>query len=220
MKYRVLLGDCIESMRQLPDQSVNCCVTSPPYFGLRDYGVEGQIGLEQRAPEYVRGLVRVFSEVRRVLRDDGVMFVNIGDTYAGFKDGKFPPHSSSNGNQRSMPVSGAPHRCKSLLQLDGYKNKEAMGIPWRFAFAMQEAGWYLRQEIIWSKPNTTPEKVRDRFVRQHEQIFYSPSATAITSTGTLCESTQRAVATSCAAACGRFRLAATRAHTSLPSRPA
>lgn len=171
MKYRVLLGDCIESMRQLPDQSVNCCVTSPPYFGLRDYGVEGQIGLEQRAPEYVRGLVRVFSEVRRVLRDDGVMFVNIGDTYAGFKDGKFPPHSSSNGNQRSMPVSGAPHRCKSLLQLDGYKNKEAMGIPWRFAFAMQEAGWYLRQEIIWSKPNTTPEKVRDRFVRQHEQIF-------------------------------------------------
>lgn len=171
MSYRLLIGDCVASMKEMPDQSVNCCVTSPPYFGLRDYGVEGQIGLEQRAPRYVAKMVAVFEEVRRVLRDDGVLFVNMGDTYAGFKDGKFPPHSQSNGNQRGMPVSGAPHRSKRLLELDGFRNKELMGIPWRFAFAMRDAGWYLRQEIIWAKPNYTPEKVRDRFVRSHEHVF-------------------------------------------------
>ena len=169
--YELLLGDCRESLRTLLAESVNCCITSPPYFGLRDYGHDGQIGLERRAPEYIAGLVSVFAEVWRVLRDDGVLFVNIGDTYAGFKDGKFPPHSASNGNQRGMPVSGAPHRCKHLLEMDGYRNKELMGIPWRFAFAMRDAGWLLRQEIVWSKPNYTPEKVRDRFVRSHEQIF-------------------------------------------------
>lgn len=168
---KVLLGDCIARLQGLPAKSVQMCVTSPPYFGLRDYGHAGQIGLEQRAPEYVRGLVEVFGCVRDVLADDGVLFVNIGDTYAGFKDGKFPPQSQSNGNQRGMPVSGAPHRCKRLLELDGFKNKELMGIPWRFAFAMQDDGWYLRQEIIWAKPNYTPEKVRDRFVRSHEHIF-------------------------------------------------
>lgn len=171
MSVEVITGDCVETMLSIPDQSVNCCVTSPPYFGLRDYGHDGQIGLERRAPEYVAGLVRVFAQVRRVLRDDGVLFVNIGDTYAGFKDGKFPPQSSSGGNQRGMPVDGAPHRSRKLLELDGFRNKEAMGIPWRFAFAMRDAGWQLRQEIIWSKPNSTPEKVRDRFVRQHEQVF-------------------------------------------------
>lgn len=171
MNYQVLVGDCVESMRGLQDQSINCCVTSPPYFGLRDYGMEGQIGLEQRATDYVRRMVDVFREIRRVMRDDGVVFVNMGDTFAGFKDGKFPPHSQSNGNQRGMPISGAPHRSKALLQLDGFKNKELMGIPWRFAFAMQDNGWYLRQEIIWSKPNYTPEKVRDRFVKSHEHIF-------------------------------------------------
>lgn len=169
--YSVHVGDCVTSMQSLQEKSVHCCVTSPPYFGLRDYGMDGQIGLEQRAPQYVAGLVSVFAEVMRVLRDDGVLFVNIGDTYAGFKDGKFPPHSQSNGNQRGMPVAGAPHRSKKLLELDGFRNKELMGIPWRFAFAMRDAGWYLRQEIIWSKPNYTPEKVRDRFVRSHESVF-------------------------------------------------
>lgn len=169
--YELLIGDCVSSMKTMKDRSINCVVTSPPYFGLRDYGVDGQIGLEQRAPEYVAKMVGVFSEVWRVLRDDGVLFVNVGDTYAGFKDGKFPPHSQSNGNQRGMPVSGAPHRSKNLLEQDGFRNKELMGIPWRFAFAMRDAGWYLRQEIIWAKPNYTPEKVRDRFVRSHEHIF-------------------------------------------------
>lgn len=168
---KVHVGDCLKSLKTIADETVNCCITSPPYFGLRDYGVEGQIGLEQRAPDYIASLVSVFTEVRRVLRDDGVLFVNIGDTYAGFKDGKFPPQSQSNGNQRGLPVQGAPHRSKKLLQMDGFKNKELMGIPWRFAFAMRDAGWYLRQEIIWSKPNYTPEKVRDRFVKSHEHIF-------------------------------------------------
>lgn len=166
-------GDCREVMRRWAQCGVKAqmCVTSPPYFGLRDYGCQGQIGLEQRAPTYVSGLVDVFDCVRDVIAPDGVLFVNIGDTYAGFKDGKFPPQSQSNGNQRGLPVSGAPHRNKKLLELDGFKNKELMGIPWRFAFAMQDAGWYLRQEIIWAKPNYTPEKVRDRFVRSHEHIF-------------------------------------------------
>lgn len=167
----IIIGDCVQSMRNMQSGEINCCVTSPPYFGLRDYGMDGQIGLEQRAPEYVSKMVAVFEEVKRVLRDDGVLFVNIGDTYAGFKDGKFPPHSQSSGNQRGMPISGAPHRSKALLSIDGFRNKELMGIPWRFAFAMRDAGWYLRQEIIWAKPNYTPEKVRDRFVRSHEHIF-------------------------------------------------
>ncbi len=171
MTTRIIVGDCLDSLRAMPDQSVNCCITSPPYFGLKNYEATGQIGLEQRVPEYLSALVRVFSEVWRVLRDDGVIFVNIGDTYAGFKDGKFPPQSQSNGNQRGNPVSGAPHRNRALLELDGYRNKEAMGIPWRFAFAMRDAGWLLRQEIIWAKTNYTPEKVRDRFVRSHEQVF-------------------------------------------------
>lgn len=166
-------GDCRDTMRKWKAQGIKAqmCVTSPPYFGLRDYGGAGQIGLEQRTPEYLANLVDVFSCVRDVLADDGVVFVNLGDTYAGFKDGKFPPQSQSSGQQRGMPVSGAPHRSKKLLELDGFKNKELMGIPWRFAFAMQDAGWYLRQEIIWAKPNHTPEKVRDRFVRSHEHIF-------------------------------------------------
>jgi len=170
---RIEVGDCRNIMRQwaIEGTKVQTCVTSPPYFGLRDYGQDGQLGLEQRAPEYIASLVEVFKHVEDVLADDGVLFINIGDTYAGFKDGKFPPHSQSDGNQRGMPVSGAPHRCKKLLVLDGFKNKELMGIPWRFAFAMRDAGWYLRQDIIWAKPNYTPEKVRDRFVRSHEHLF-------------------------------------------------
>ena len=170
---KIEFGDCRDIMRQWAADGVKAqmCVTSPPYFGLRDYGVDGQIGLEQRAPEYVSGLVDVFDGVRNVLSDDGVLFVNIGDTYAGFKDGKLIPHSSNSNNQRGMPKEGAPHRSKKLLELDGFKNKELMGIPWRFAFAMRDAGWYLRQDIIWSKPNYTPECVRDRFVRSHEHVF-------------------------------------------------
>lgn len=167
----VMIGDCLASLRTLPDRSVNCCVTSPPYFGLRDYGHDGQIGLERRAPQYVVALLDVFREVRRVLADDGTLFVNIGDSYAGFKDGKFSAHSLASGDRRGLPIDGAPHRNRKLLELDGFKDKELMGIPWRFALAMQDDAWYLRQEIIWAKPNYTPEKVRDRCVRSHEKLF-------------------------------------------------
>ena len=132
-KYRVIVGDCVESMRGLADQSVNCCVTSPPYFGLRDYGVDGQIGLEQTPEEYVTKMVEVFREVRRVLRDDGSLWLNLGDSYG--------------------------------------KGKQMLGIPWKVAFALQDDGWYLRQEIIWSKPNPMPESVRDRCTKSHEYIF-------------------------------------------------
>jgi DNA modification methylase len=114
---QIIFGDCRDTMRRWAADGVKAqmCVTSPPYFGLRDYGHDGQIGLEQRAPEYVAGLVDVFDCVRDVLADDGVLFVNIGDTYAGFKDGKFPPQSQSNGNRRGMPVTGAPHRSNKII---------------------------------------------------------------------------------------------------------
>lgn len=166
-------GDCRTIMEKWKQKQVKVqmTVTSPPYFGLRSYDCDGQIGLEQRAPEYVKNLVSVFSHVWDLLNDDGVLFVNIGDTYAGFKDGRFPAQSSANGNMRGLPEGLAPHRCKKLLEQDGFRNKQLMGIPWRFAFAMGDAGWLLRQEIIWNKPNTTPEKVRDRFVKSHEHIF-------------------------------------------------
>lgn len=132
-RYRLLLGDCLQSMGSLPDQSVNCCVTSPPYFGLRDYGVDGQIGLEETPEQYVAKMVEVFREVRRVLRDDGALWLNLGDSYG--------------------------------------KGKQLLGIPWRVAFALQADGWYLRQDIIWSKPNPMPESVRDRCTKSHEYIF-------------------------------------------------
>lgn len=173
MKQQIFIheGDCLDGLSQISDGRIDCVVTSPPYFGLRDNGIPDQLGLEERAPAYVKRLVSIFSEVYRVLNDKGVAFVNMGDTYAGFKDGKFPPHSKSGGRQRDMPIENAPHRSKKLLELDGFRNKELMGIPWLFAFSMRDAGWYLRQEIVWAKPNYTPEKVRDRFVRSHEKIF-------------------------------------------------
>ena len=169
----VAFGDCVTTMQHLIFQGhrAQVCVTSPPYFGLRDYGREGQIGLEQQASEYVKSLVRVFRSVYYLLEPDGVLFVNIGDTYAGYKDGKFPAQSHAKGDRRGLPASGAPHRNKILLQLDGFRDKELMGIPWRFALAMSESGWILRNEIVWAKQNYTPEKVRDRFVKSHEKIF-------------------------------------------------
>ena len=171
VSYEILTGDCRKSLKKLSDKSVDCCITSPPYFGLRDYGVEGQLGLEERAPLFIDSLIETFKEVFRVLKDEGVLFVNIGDSFSSYKDGKLSPHSSNKSNQGGMPKSGVPHRNQELLEKDGFKNKELMGIPWRFAFAMRDSGWLLRQEIIWAKPNYTPECVRDRFVKSHEHIF-------------------------------------------------
>lgn len=133
MTVTILTGDCRDVLKTLPDASVHCCVTSPPYFGLRDYNVATQIGMEPQAGEYISTMVEVFREVRRALRDDGTLWLNLGDSYGS--------------------------------------RKQLLGIPWRVALALQADGWYLRQDIIWSKPNVMPESVRDRCVKSHEYIF-------------------------------------------------
>lgn len=166
-RYRLLLGDCLQSMGSLPDQSVNCCVTSPPYFGLRDYGVDGQIGLEQTPEEYVAKMVEVFREVRRVLRDDGTLWLNIGDSYAGYHGNKNAAYDSAPSNKNGY----FENQRKTLVNHEGIKNKDLIGIPWMLAFALRADGWYLRQEIIWHKPNPMPESVKDRCTKAHEQIF-------------------------------------------------
>ena len=175
------LGDCIESMRTMPDASVHTCVTSPPYFGLRDYGHDGQIGLEQTPDEYVEKLVEVFREVRRVLRDDGTVWLNLGDSYAG-SWGNAGGHNRGNGTQREITVGSVvkdqaerngdfvPPAANGYAEL-GIKKKDLIGIPWRVAFALQADGWYLRQDIIWHKPNPMPESVRDRCTKAHEYVF-------------------------------------------------
>lgn len=167
--HQILIGDCIESMRSLPDKSVQCCVTSPPYYGLRDYGVDGQIGLEETPAEFIARLVAVFEEVRRVLRDDGTCWVNMGDSYASKPNGPL----GKGGHKVDAPhvaVRTAQARRSSSIP-PGLKHKDLMGMPWRLAFALQDAGWYLRQDIIWHKPNPMPESVRDRCTKSHEYIF-------------------------------------------------
>jgi DNA modification methylase len=151
-KATILIGDVRQRLAELPDQSVQCVVTSPPYWGLRDYGNEGQLGLESTPEAYVENMVAVFREVRRVLADDGVCWLNLGDSYFS------KPKSNYDG--------------KSLgLQSNGYKNKDLVGIPWRVAFALQADGWWLRQDIIWHKPNPMPESVTDRCTKAHEYLF-------------------------------------------------
>ena len=167
--HRVLIGDCRESMRTLPAGSVHCCVTSPPYWALRDYGVNGQLGMEKTPDEYIAAMVDVFREVKRVLRDDGCLWVNIGDSYnAGTSAPSKPSKTADVGGwtTRSGESAGA-------LRVDaaGLKPKDLVGIPWRLAFALQADGWYLRQDIIWSKPAPMPESVRDRCTKSHEYIF-------------------------------------------------
>lgn len=168
---RVLIGDCIEHMRQLPAQSVHCCVTSPPYYGLRDYGVDGQIGLEPTPEEFIQKLVAVFREVRRVLRDDGTLWVNIGDSYAA----NGIPGKSNLADLGQKYRGGGLKRDtieKPRKHLTGnLKQKDLLGIPWMLAFALRADGWYLRQDIIWNKPNAMPESVRDRCTKAHEYMF-------------------------------------------------
>lgn len=177
-QHRILVGDCIDMMRTLPDQSVHTCITSPPYFGLRDYGVDGQIGLEASPREFIDNLVAVFREVQRVLRDDGTLWVNIGDSYAGSWGAQGRPQGNGQMSGRRVtsarqinahPVfqSGTGVRGSEM----GMKPKDLMGIPWRLAFALQDDGWYLRQDIIWHKPNPMPESVRDRCTKAHEYVF-------------------------------------------------
>ena len=161
------IGDCIASMRGLPDQSVHTCVTSPPYFGLRDYGMPGQIGLEPTNAEFVAAMVEVFREVKRVLRDDGTLWLNLGDSYVTTAPGTInaaqPKGSKPNADQWANK--------RPDLRKTGLKPKDLIGIPWRVAFALQDDGWYLRQDIIWHKPNPMPESVTDRCTKAHEYLF-------------------------------------------------
>lgn len=155
----------------LADKSINCVVTSPPYYGLRDYGVDGQIGLEQTPDDYVNKLVNVFREVKRVLRDDGTLWLNLGDSYASMKSRYSQKAQSLNGGKpqdnefRGNKIDLYHH--KDL----GLKDKDLIGIPWRVAFALQADGWYLRSDCIWAKPNPMPESVKDRPTKAHEYIF-------------------------------------------------
>jgi DNA modification methylase len=163
-------GDCIESIRGLPDQSVHTCVTSPPYFGLRDYGHDGQIGLEPTPEEFVAKLVEVFREVRRVLRDDGTLWLNLGDSYASGTKGSGGAGKSTLGPNRDLQNIGFQKMEPRRFDV-GLADKQLIGIPWRVAFALQADGWYLRQDIIWHKPNPMPESVTDRCTKAHEYIF-------------------------------------------------
>jgi len=154
-------GDAVTVLRRLPSNSVRCVVTSPPYWGLRDYGIDDQIGLEQTMPQFIQKLVAVFAEVRRVLTDDGTLWINIGDGYT----------SGNRGYRASDKKNPARAMTVRPDTPEGLKPKDLMGIPWRLAFALQDDGWYLRTDIIWNKPNAMPESVKDRPTRSHEFLF-------------------------------------------------
>ena len=168
MKDTILFGDCRKTLSAFLPNSARMCVTSPPYYGLRDYGGEdNQIGQEQSPEEYVNEMVNVFREVRNILTDDGTLWLNIGDSYYNYrKDGCIPKQTFSN-NRQDLPVT-TPRRSNKLK---GYKEKDLIGIPWMLAFALRADGWYLRQDIIWHKPNPMPESVKDRCTKSHEYVF-------------------------------------------------
>jgi DNA modification methylase len=160
-------GDCRDVLRALPSESVHCAVTSPPYFGLRDYGVAGQIGLEPNIDDYSATMVDVFRQIHRALRKDGTLWLNLGDSYAtGTSSPRNPTTTGEHGYWENPAIK---HRINGAA--DGLKAKDLVGIPWRIAFALQADGWYLRQDIIWSKPNPMPESVRDRCTKAHEYLF-------------------------------------------------
>jgi len=172
---KIHCGDSLEIMRGWPDGFIDCCITSPPYWGLRDYGVGGQLGLEKTPEEYVAKLVAIFDEVRRVLKPEGTLWLNLGDSYAGSGKG-----SNSDGTAHPASLTGkqgthkgttnglhVPQKAKEI----GLKAKDLVGIPWAVAFALRSSGWYLRQDIIWAKTNPMPESVKDRCTKSHEYIF-------------------------------------------------
>jgi DNA modification methylase len=189
MPARIITGDCLEMLRTLPAGAAQCCVTSPPYYGLRDYGHAGQIGLEETPDAYVARLVEVFREVRRVLRDDGTLWLNLGDSYAGSwgaqSRGGAPSAASTlagNGHRGGGPkikgisavqMAARPKRTHtgSTKHMDGIKPKDLLGIPWAVAFALRADGWFLRSGIVWQKPNPMPESIKDRPTSAHEMVF-------------------------------------------------
>jgi DNA modification methylase len=175
MINQIYQGDCIEVMRTWPDQCVQTCVTSPPYYGLRDYGHDGQIGLEETPEAYVQKMVEVFREAKRVLKDDGTLWLNLGDSYSSHKDCKSIGQTIAKGTTREtaheIEYGKSRVRDGKMLKSQGLKNKDLIGIPWMVAFALRADGWYLRQDIIWHKPNPMPESVTDRCTKAHEYIF-------------------------------------------------
>jgi DNA modification methylase len=177
---KIIQGDALKILRQIPDEVVDTIITSPPYWGLRDYGVKGQIGLEKTPEEYVEKLVNIFREARRVLRKSGTLWLNLGDTYYGGGFGysdetdeefaeKYPKQATNRGTV-SIETRNKLYKIRSFKH-PVLKPKDLVGIPWRVAFALQQDGWYLRQDIIWAKPNPMPESVKDRCTKSHEYIF-------------------------------------------------
>ena len=168
MRDLVLFGDCLDTLKEF-DEKPRMCVTSPPYYGLRDYGGEGdQIGLESTPEEYIQKLVEIFREVRNILTDDGTLWLNIGESYYNYRPGTggLPKQTVSRTNQ------DLPENCnRRANKLEGLKEKDLIGIPWMLAFALRADGWYLRQDIIWHKPNPMPESMKDRCTKSHEYIF-------------------------------------------------
>ena len=172
---QILCGDALEVLFTLPDNSVHCVVTSPPYYGLRDYGIAGQLGLESTIDEYLTKMVAIFAEVRRVLHKDGTCWLNLGDSYNTSPVGH---HSVASLLNSSTAKVGNLHesnlrasKTRTIIRDGYYKPKDLLGIPWRVAFGLQADGWYLRQDIIWHKPNPLPESVKDRCTKSHEYIF-------------------------------------------------
>ena len=167
---KILCGDATEVLKTLPSESVNMCVTSPPYYGLRDYGEDGQIGVEQSPDEYIARLTKVFDEVYRVLAKDGTLWLNIGDSYAG--SGKGPMSIQVAGNGKNKNLYDMENRIYDVpKKWAGIKPKDLIGIPWMLAFSLRERGWYLRSDIIWHKKNCLPESAKDRPTKCHEHIF-------------------------------------------------
>jgi len=154
-------GDVHFALSRLPDDSVQCVVTSPPYWGLRDYGISGQIGLEPTLAGFIQSLTNVFAEVKRVLRPDGILWLNIGDGYTSGNRGWRAPDKKNPNRAMNVRPDNPP----------GLKDKDLLGIPWRLAFALQDSGWFLRSDIVWHKPNVMPESVKDRPTRAHEYLF-------------------------------------------------
>lgn len=179
-RNKIILGNCLDELKKLPDNSIDCCVTSPPYYALRNYQVDGQIGLEPTLQEYIDNMVQICEEIRRVLKPTGTFWLNIGDTYSNHKDDKTTKQTISKREGVHEIEKGQSHsRNSKSLKEQGFKNKELMGVPWRLAFALSDAGWYLRQDIIWAKAtsgqerngNCMPESVTDRMTKGHEYIF-------------------------------------------------
>lgn len=161
---QIITGNCIDVLEDMDDESVDCVVTSPPYYGLRDYGVDEQVGLEETPQAYINKLVDIFGECRRILKDDGTLWLNIGDSYCGTGDkGRYKDPKYADGRNGQSVA-----RNRNVI---GCKQKDLIGIPWMLAFALRDSGWYLRQDIIWHKPNPMPESVKDRCTKSHEYIF-------------------------------------------------